>query len=623
MQQVAQESLSAAMAATVPITVGIPTYSREECVFQPIERILACDPVPAEIIVHIDASDGVLEQKLARSFPSVKVITSPNRVGPGGGRHRCLQAASHEVFASFDDDSWPVDADYFARLMKHVQNSPEAACFATVVAQRSDAMPPVVESSVIVVDYTGCGYALRTSVYRSLSGFVDRPTAYGLEEKDLAMQLHSAGYKIMMCHDLRVCHDTDLAHHSHPEITSATIQNAALLTWLRYPLTLWPYGALQYANVIWFMLSKGRLAGIASGVLGTPASLWRYRHLRQPLPALSIISYRRARKPYQPEIAEGGGESAPLSSARNPQENLPTVLVGIVTHNRAEILPKAIASAFAQKGCRIRVAVIDDCSTDATPKLARQHPDVEWTRWEPGRGYMAARNQWMLSNGVDYFVSLDDDSWFMQEDEIALAVDLMEKQPIVAAVAYDILSPDRAEAVKRQSAQPANIFIGCGHVLKLKSLRQVGVYDAVPGSYGGEEKDLCLRLIDAGYVIMAMPGVHVWHDKTTVSRDIAAQYRSVVCNDLMMTVRRTPVWLLALFLPGRCWRHFFHAWQHGMVEAFLQGMSMFLQALPAALRTRKAVSARAIWDFIKLSRRTQLLAPIPTPTPASRPHDET
>jgi GT2 family glycosyltransferase len=612
------------MAATVPITVGIPTYSREECVFQPIERILACDPAPAEIIVHIDASDGVLEQKLTQSFPFVKVITSPIRIGPGGGRHRCLQAASHEVFASFDDDSWPVDADYFARLMKHVQNSPETACFATVVAQRNDAMPPAVESSDIVADYSGCGYALRTSVYRTLPGFVDRPIAYGLEEKDLAMQLHSAGHKIMMCHDLRVCHDTDLAHHRRPEITSATIQNAALLTWLRYPLSLWPYGALQYANVIWFMLSKGRLAGISSGLLGTPASLWKYRHLRQPLPTLSIISYLLARKPYQPESADDGGEFAPVSSEKNPRQHLPSVLVGIVTHNRAEILPKAIASAFAQKGCRVRVAVIDDCSTDATPELARHHPEVEWTRWEPGRGYMAARNQWMLSEGVDYFVSLDDDSWFMQEDEIALAVDLMEKQPIVAAVAFDILSPDRAEAVKRQSAQPANIFIGCGHVLKLKALRQVGVYDddAVPGSYGGEEKDLCLRLIDAGYVIMAMPGVHVWHDKTSVARNLVAQYRSVVCNDLVLTVRRTPVWLLPLFLPGRCWRHFSHARQHGMIDAFLQGMSMFLQALPAALCTRKAVNARALWAFRKLSRSAQPLAPFPPQEPPTRPPDE-
>ena len=187
----------------------------------------------------------------------------------------------------------------------------------------------------------------------------------------------------------------------------------------------------------------------------------------------------------------------------------------------------------------------------------------------------------------------------------------MERRPNVAAVAYDILSPDRAEPVERQPAQRTGIFIGCGHILKLKTVRQVGVYDAVPGSYGGEEKDLCLRLINAGHEIMALPGVHVWHDKTSVARDFAAQHRSVVCNDLVMTVRRTPAWLLPLFLPARTWRHFIHAWRHGMTQAFLDGLSMFLQALPAALCSRKAVSARAILDYRKLSHGTRPLAPFP------------
>ncbi len=599
------------MSATVPITVGIPTYSRGERVFQPIERILACDTAPAEIIVHVDASNGVLKQRLAEAFPSVKVISSTHRVGPGGGRHRCLLAGRHEVFASFDDDSWPVDDDYFARLIRHVQDSPEAACFATVIAQRNEMMPPLRETSEIVTDYTGCGYAVRASVYRTLPGFVDRPDAYGLEERDLSLQLHTAGQQIRFCNDLRVFHDTELTHHNRPEITAATIQNAALLAWLRYPISLWMYGALQVANVIWFMACQRRFAGIASGLWGTPASLWRFRHLRRPLPTLGILSYLRSRQPRLPESAADGSDSAESSSDENPRQKLPSVLVGIVTHNRAEILPKAIASAFAQKGCRVRVSVIDDCSTDTTPELAQRYPEVEWIRWEPGRGYMAARNQWMLTEGVDYFVSLDDDSWFLREDEIALAVNLMERRPYVAAVAYDILSHERVEPVERQPAKRTSIFIGCGHVLKLKTVRQVGVYDAVPGSYGGEEKDLCLRLIDAGHKIMAMPGVHVWHDKTNVARDFAAQHRSVVCNDLVMTVRRTPVWLLPLLLPARCWRHFTHAWRHGMTHAFLEGMGMFLQALPTALCARKAVSSRAIWTFTKLSQGARPLAPFP------------
>lgn len=284
------------MSSPVPVTVGIPTYSRGERVLEPISRLMACVPPPAEIIVHVDASDGNLEAKLATTHPQVRVISNASRVGPGGGRHRCLHAASHEIFASFDDDSWPVDSDYFARLVKHIQHSPDTACFAAVIAQKDEVMPPLVEATTAATDFTGCGYALRTSVYRRLPGFVDRPTAYGLEERDLALQLHASGQRVLRCLDLRVFHDTTFAHHDRQDIVTATIQNAALLTWLRYPVSLWPYGALQFANVLWFMLRKGRFAGIIAGLLGTPVCLWRYRLMRHPLKASGIRSYLQERK---------------------------------------------------------------------------------------------------------------------------------------------------------------------------------------------------------------------------------------------------------------------------------------------------------------------------------------
>ena len=69
----------------------------------------------------------------------------------------------------------------------------------------------------------------------------------------------------------------------------------------------------------------------------------------------------------------------------------PSVLVGIVTRNRAAVLPKAVSSALSQAGCSIKVAVIDDGSTDGTASLAgsfrmlsgRAGPPVV-AIWRPG-----------------------------------------------------------------------------------------------------------------------------------------------------------------------------------------------------------------------------------------------
>lgn len=203
---------------------------------------------------------------------------------------------------------------------------------------------------------------------------------------------------------------------------------------------------------------------------------------------------------------------------------------------------------------------------------------------------------------ADYFVSLDDDAWFLRGDEIAAAIQLLKRLPEVAAVAFDILSPDRPDSRAREEPRPAAMFPGCGHVVRLKAARSVGLYEATPGSYGGEEKDLCLRLIDAGYEIVSLPGVHVWHEKTLLARDIPAQHRSGVCNDLAMTLRRTPVLILPVALVSKLYRHFMVSWQHRLVRPFFQGLGLFVRAFPAVWRSRMPVRMATLRTFMRLSR---------------------
>jgi len=277
------------------------------------------------------------------------------------------------------------------------------------------------------------------------------------------------------------------------------------------------------------------------------------------------------------------------------------ILVGIVTRNRADILPKALASVVTQTAHGVRLAVLDDGSSDATPCLRERFPQAHWIRWEANRGLIVARNHLMNCADADYYVSLDDDAWFLRGDEIALAVDHLKEDRSAAAVAFDILSADRSESATRKSAETASMFIGCGHVLRLAAVREVGAYELTPGSYGGEEKDLCLRLMDAGYRIVRLPGLHVWHDKTPVARDIPDQHRSGVCNDLAMTLRRTPLALLPAALPVKFYRHFRFAWQHKLIRPCWQGFGLFVRSIPSLLGSRKPVRIRTLRAFSHLS----------------------
>jgi GT2 family glycosyltransferase len=277
-------------------------------------------------------------------------------------------------------------------------------------------------------------------------------------------------------------------------------------------------------------------------------------------------------------------------------------LLGIVTCNRAQILTRAVASALLQQNCEVRISVIDNASSDDTPRLASRFPTVDWVQWPCNRGCMIARNHWMAYASEDYFVSLDDDAWFIAGDEIALAIGFLDENPTVAAVAFDVLSPDRPKRIPRGEAQLAALFIGCGHVLRLSAARSVGLYEVTPGSYGGEEKDLCLRLMDAGHKIMRLPGVHVWHDKTPLARAIPEQHRSGVCNDFVMTLRRTPAPLLLVALFVKVYKHLKFSCTNGLTNACLQGVGLFLRSIPLVWRSRRAVKTSTLRAFIRLSQ---------------------
>lgn len=280
-----------------------------------------------------------------------------------------------------------------------------------------------------------------------------------------------------------------------------------------------------------------------------------------------------------------------------------SVLVGIVSKNRAGILPIAIDSALSQNATNVSVRVYDDNSTDNTIELKNKYPQVDWEFGKENKGYVYARNRFMSEAKAEFFCSLDDDSWFIKNDSLSKAVNYMNANPDVGAVAFDILSPDRPNQNPEGPPVEVGSFIGCGHLLKLEYIRQIGYYNPPPGFYGGEEKDLSIRLMDRGLKVMLMPGVHVWHDKTPVARDQAAQHRSGVCNDLVFAWRRTP----ALYLiPGMITKVLSHTWfsiryQGGwLLRPCFRGFGDFLRAFMRGGMGRKPVSIAAFNRFRKM-----------------------
>lgn len=257
-----------------------------------------------------------------------------------------------------------------------------------------------------------------------------------------------------------------------------------------------------------------------------------------------------------------------------------TVAITIITRNRAAVLPRAIESALAQDYAAREIWVLDDASEDETPSLAARYPGVRWQRSERRMGIPAARNRLMQTCGADLVVGLDDDAWFLEPDAISTGVAAMAADPRIGALAFDVVAPGRTLRHGRGEPQPWHAFQGCGHMLRMSAVREVGMYASTHGWYGAEEKDLSLRLLDAGHEIALLPGVHVWHDKSAIARDVPAQHASGVCNDMIFTFRRAPASVLAWLVPAKAASHIGFSLRHGLLRPCLEGLAKFAAYLP-------------------------------------------
>jgi GT2 family glycosyltransferase len=286
---------------TSEIAAIVTAYDRIEQTLATLKIIQSCDPRPAEVLVHVDGNRTRCADAVRSAFPDVRVLLSDDQVGPGGGRNKLMAAAEAELVASFDDDSYPIDSDYFARAVQLFNQQPDASVICAALYHRGETIALDARDAQWTADFSGGACVYRRRAFLDAGGYVPLPVAYGMEEVDLALRLHSRGARILTSSWLRVFHDTDLQRHGDPRVTAGSIANLALLAYLRYPVSLWILGAGQCANRVVWLLRHRRLRGIGAGLAMIPSHLRANHRYRQPLRYKTVRSYLALRRAPVPE----------------------------------------------------------------------------------------------------------------------------------------------------------------------------------------------------------------------------------------------------------------------------------------------------------------------------------
>ncbi|MGR3805213.1 glycosyltransferase family 2 protein [Marinibacterium profundimaris] len=88
---------------------------------------------------------------------------------------------------------------------------------------------------------------------------------------------------------------------------------------------------------------------------------------------------------------------------------LPRATAIIAAYNAVNELPTSIAAALCQTDVQMEIVVADDASSDETPALMAQYPEVSYFRLEQNGGPSAARNAAIEAATGDWIAVLDAD----------------------------------------------------------------------------------------------------------------------------------------------------------------------------------------------------------------------
>ena len=230
----------------------------------------------------------------------------------------------------------------------------------------------------------------------------------------------------------------------------------------------------------------------------------------------------------------------------------PEVTVVITTRNRREELSRALRSALVQVP-PVDVLVLDDGSTDGTPDMVRaEFPAVRLERRETSAGYIVRRNEAARLARTPFLVSIDDDAEFSSSRVVAQARSEFDHERI-GAVAIPFVNVLQGPQVFQQAPDSRAIhvaadYIGTAHALRRDVFLRLGGYRE-HFIHQGEERDYCVRMLAAGYVVR-LGRVDAIHHYESPRRDLGRMDHYGRRNDVLFAWHNVPTIHLAIHLAA-------------------------------------------------------------------------
>jgi len=232
----------------------------------------------------------------------------------------------------------------------------------------------------------------------------------------------------------------------------------------------------------------------------------------------------------------------------------PRLSIGITTRNRPDALQACLRSLAALAELSPDILVYDDGSEPAAETALGRPHGVRFLR---GSGGTASGRNWIVREAAcDFVLLMDDDTVVFDGGAVTGALATIAADPSIGAIAFTQANADGTPwAPSMQpsaAAAPAIVpaYIGFAHLVRRATFLHVGGYRDV-FQYHGEEKELCLRLIEIGQSVVHLPQARIAHLTDPGARDARRYLRLVSRNDMLNSIYNDPLPRMLWMVPAR------------------------------------------------------------------------
>lgn len=201
----------------------------------------------------------------------------------------------------------------------------------------------------------------------------------------------------------------------------------------------------------------------------------------------------------------------------------------IITYGRYQELFETLGSINRYSGESIELLLLDNNSSDKLKleceSVFSSNSKIEFTYFNDGINYGVAkgRNYLIEQAKGDILVTLDDD---IECEDITQLVNnvrcYFSNNKNVGALAFNIKNFYTREALRHEIPHGRKdldftrnfntyYFIGAGHAIRKEVYEKVGLYPLDLGLYGGEERDLSFRILEAEFDILYASDLVIYH----------------------------------------------------------------------------------------------------------------